>query len=93
MLNNPTFFSYAVDALFQAFCDGAVRNPDHEAEEEGQGNLFFSQDDAALVGDDEEYYEEQEDIGELVGGDPGRFDDAEEEQQEDGDGKEANGTA
>jgi chloride channel, nucleotide-sensitive, 1A len=33
----------ALEALFQAFCDGAVRNPDSFAEEEGQGSLFFDQ--------------------------------------------------
>jgi hypothetical protein len=35
-----------VEAIFQAFCDGAVRNPDQDAEEEGQGSLFFDEDEA-----------------------------------------------
>lgn len=37
-----------VDNLFQAFCDGAERNPDAMAEEEGQNSLFF--DHSSMIG-------------------------------------------
>ena len=35
--------SFDIDSLFQAFCEGAERNPDTFMEEEGQGSLFFDQ--------------------------------------------------
>ena len=38
--------SSTLDAIFQAFCEGAERNPDAEAAEEGQGSLFFDQGEA-----------------------------------------------
>eukprot|EP00887_Chlorella_sp_A99_P000624 scaffold5.g624.t1 len=69
-----------LDALFQAFCEGAERNPDAE-EEGGQGEFFFDEDEV-LAGAAEVAL--GVDVEELVGGDPGRFDDAEEDDLEEG---------
>ncbi|KAL4434478.1 hypothetical protein ABPG75_000919 [Micractinium tetrahymenae] len=72
-----------LEALFQAFCDGAERNPDdHSDEEEGEGGGFFYDEDAALAGIASAALGVG-DVDELVGADPGRFDDAEEEEGDD----------
>ncbi len=48
---DPDPRSAAVEALFQAFCEGAERNPDnHSDEEEGGAGGFFYDEDAALAG-------------------------------------------
>lgn len=33
-----------LEAMFKAMCDGALRNPDSDADEQGQGNMFFDMD-------------------------------------------------
>lgn len=35
----------AVDEVFQAFCEGAARNPDPDAGSEGEGELFCDEDE------------------------------------------------
>lgn len=67
-----------LDAMFKAFCEGAERNPDFGAEEEGQGNLFFDQGEV-LAGAFDPDLDEGNDVEDLVGGDPDRFGDPEEE--------------
>jgi nucleotide-sensitive chloride channel 1A len=64
-----------LDVIFDSFCKGAERNPDADAEEEGQGSLFFDQSEvlAGALG----AAEIEEDVDELVGDDPDRFIDAE----------------
>lgn len=69
-----------LDAIFQSFCEGAERNPDPDAEEEGQGNLFFDQGEA-LAGAFEAA-EVADDVDELVGTDPDRFGDADGDTQD-----------
>jgi nucleotide-sensitive chloride channel 1A len=72
--------SAKLDSIWTAFCDGAERNPDPQAAEEGQGSLFFNQDEAlagafdqALPGGDEDDEADEED--------PDRFADTDEEQE------------
>lgn len=69
-----------LDALFQAFCEGAERNPDHsegsEDEDAPSGGAFFYDQDAALAGVAAASLGFA-DVEELVGADPGRFEDAE----------------
>lgn len=55
-----------VEAMFKAMCDGALRNPDSDAEEEGQGNMFFDMDsiiagsfDPSMTGADGDAEEEK----------------------------------
>jgi nucleotide-sensitive chloride channel 1A len=64
----------ALDLLFAALCAGAERNPDGDAEE-GQGSLFFDQDEALAGAAGAALRMSGDDVGDLVGGDPGRFDD------------------
>ena len=70
-----------LDAIFQAFCEGAERNPDADAEDEGQGNLFFDQ--MEILAGAFDAAEVAEDVDEIVGDDPDRFGDAEEQEQDD----------
>lgn len=66
-----------LDAMFKAFCDGAERNPDVDAEEEGQGNLFFNREEILAGAFDTSL--DVDDVDELVGsGDPERFGDPDE---------------
>jgi nucleotide-sensitive chloride channel 1A len=62
-----------LDAIFDSFCEGAERNPDADAEEEGQGSLFFDQ--AEILAGALEAADIEEDVDELVGDDPERFED------------------
>ena len=78
-----------LDAIFDSFCQGAERNPDADAEEEGQGSLFFDQ--AEVLAGALEAAEIDEDVDELVGDDPDRFGDAENGEKEEGIEKTANG--
>ena len=68
-----------LDAIFDSFCQGAERNPDADAEEEGQGSLFFDQ--SEVLAGALEAAEVAEDVDELVGVDPDRFGDAEDEEE------------
>jgi chloride channel, nucleotide-sensitive, 1A len=67
-----------LDAIFDSFCEGAERYPDADAEEEGQGSLFFDQ--SEVLAGALEAAEVGEDVEELVGDDPERFGDAEDEE-------------
>mmetsp|Transcript_14410 Transcript_14410/g.31164 ORF Transcript_14410/g.31164 Transcript_14410/m.31164 type:complete len:231 (+) Transcript_14410:55-747(+) len=82
-----------VDDIFKALCDCAALNPD--TEEEGEGEFFFDEAEVMAGLDDETrtalvaaqaagmQLEEQgaNDLEELVGDDPGRFEDDEGEEQ------------
>ncbi|PRW59239.1 chloride conductance regulatory ICln-like isoform X1 [Chlorella sorokiniana] len=67
-----------LDDLFQAFCEGAERNPDwsEDEEEEGEGGGVFFDEDEVLAGAAAASLG-MGDVDELVGQDPGRFEDAE----------------
>ena len=56
-----------LEGMFKAMCDGALRNPDSDADEEGQGNMFFDMDsiiagsfDPSMSGADGDAAEEEE---------------------------------
>ena len=75
----------AVEALFQAFCQGAERNPDNEPgggddEDSHGGGAFFYDEDEVLAGAAAAIA--VEDVDELVGNDPDRFGDAEDEEDD-----------
>lgn len=65
-----------LEAMFDAFCKGAERNPDPEAEE-GHGNFFFDQSEALAGALDATAVAEEDEA--LAGNDNDRFEDAEEE--------------
>ncbi|KAL4860258.1 Chloride conductance regulatory protein ICln [Chlorella vulgaris] len=72
-----------LEALFQAFCEGAERNPDTSDEEEGEGAGFFYNQDEALAGAAQGMaLGGGGDVEELLGEDPSRFEDDEEEGEE-----------
>lgn len=82
-----------VEALFQAFCEGAERNPDDFSDDdEAGGGGFFYDEDAALAGIASAALGVG-DVDELVGADPSRFDDADEEEGDDDAGYEEHGGA
>lgn len=84
-----------VEEIFKHMCDAAALNPDSDAGEDGEGEFFFDRDEvlagvppdvrAAVLaqeleaGMDVGEGEEEGDLEELVGDDPERFADAEEE--------------
>jgi len=81
-----------LDDIFESFCRGAERNPDVDAEEEAQGSLFYDQ--SEVLAGALEAAEIEEDVDELVGDDPDRFIDADDQDGENEGNllKSANGT-
>jgi hypothetical protein len=60
-----------LDAMFQSMCEGALRNPDSDADDE-QGGFFFDM-ASAVTGSFDESVSIQDDLDALVKDDPGRF--------------------
>eukprot|EP00199_Chlamydomonas_sp_CCMP681_P005642 CAMPEP_0119104500 /NCGR_PEP_ID=MMETSP1180-20130426/2695_1 /TAXON_ID=3052 ORGANISM="Chlamydomonas cf sp, Strain CCMP681" /NCGR_SAMPLE_ID=MMETSP1180 /ASSEMBLY_ACC=CAM_ASM_000741 /LENGTH=230 /DNA_ID=CAMNT_0007089275 /DNA_START=13 /DNA_END=705 /DNA_ORIENTATION=- len=82
--------SNKIEELFKALCDCAALNPDPEIE--GEGDFFFDETEIMAGIDDTtraeimaarmEGLNADGELNELVGEDPGRFEDAEEEEEE-----------
>lgn len=68
-----------LESLFDALCKGAERNPDHELEEEGQGTLFFNQEEALAAAFQPDIIEHDDD--EVDNDEMARFEDAENEKE------------
>lgn len=58
-----------LEAMFRAMCDGALRNPDSDADEEGQGNMFFDMDSIVAGSFDPSITGVDEDPGDFEDGD------------------------
>ena len=80
-VDNDVYFAVEADEelerLFKSMCDGALRNPDSEEEEEGQSNLFYDMGEVMAGSFDPTV---QDDYDDLVGDDPERFENNDEEE-------------